>query len=482
MPHMRPGRRDRLPTRHIRPLDLESLLAEARKAADRDAKAGYPDAEIGQTPPPFENEVESRARIRAFEIEAGYEHVLAPVARRDAVAARRSQQREDAAAAARGRLAQAEADLAAAKHEAEAGPEGWRRRLAHLGGTAAARFAVLGAIIFGEAVALKPTLDILGESYWVTYLLVCVIVGASLIIATLIAHKIKEAHLAEAAGQPGPPPPGGGPAPPMPPRGILRRLRALMRRTAWAAGWAARRLWQTTRTGLIRTGLVLLVFLNLFVATVRAATFVAQAQVLVNQGVPVSMNGATAFGLFLALQFALTFAAGGYEYLVHDPLVAPVRRAVRNRRHLALRCRLAHRRLTGAGADARHARERLNGLKASFGALTQGDLARFALVRDTYRSHFAATCQDVYRAAAVSDMPRSPYPVPAREPFPFRRPDPYPYPYPPFTSPSSPPSPPATGPAPSSNGQSPPGGGSGGSSSSSSSPDPAPDPTGPPPP
>ncbi|WP_239377646.1 hypothetical protein [Frankia sp. Cj5] len=374
--------------------NINRWIREAREAGARDAAANFPDAEVGGTRTPYERAFASHNKIIAGDLGAGYafawlnrkKRVIRAVVRMDVL--KQSMADHDQA------VTDAETTLTNAWEASKSGPDSWRRLLAHLPGQALLRLVIAGSIIIGEAVALKPTLDILGQSYWITYFLVVTVVGAGLLIATAIARHLKEKRLEPVTAEAG--------------LGRHTRQHQSAGQPDEPAGWL-----QRPRDLFVWNGTTVLVAMNVFVALVRAQTFVADADLLRADNIKVGVDKTGAFCMFLSLQVAFTFAVAFFEYQLHDPRAATVRgaawalrRSKAWRRFARLRHAWATRRLRIAEAAAQ-----AENRAAEY--LAQREAANIGRIRDAYRDSMVnGAAMDPERAAALAEIPYEDYPAP----------------------------------------------------------------------
>ncbi|WP_322762693.1 hypothetical protein [Frankia sp. Cr2] len=358
-------------------LDNRGLLGFARASAERDAAAPYPDTETGKTVLPFEQILAGHATARLEAIGRAYAHDRSGNEARIGDARALVAARSDACSAAATRVTEAAASHRDAVEEVRACDEP-RRRFAHLEWSPLSRIVLLGVITSAEAVALKPTLDGLGASSVHTYLLVAAIVFAGLVLAGHIARHARDQRVRVDERQKG--------------------------RPVRAAGG-------TFLSPAVVAGLVVLVAANVFLAVVRASTFVGEIALLGKLGAALDIGFPVAFGLFLALQTLFTVAAAAVEYHAHDPLAAAVRRTGLRLRWARSRLHRPRRALHAATSAERAAVHTAIATVEAYRGLAREERARVEIVRDSYRADLVARCR-VERAAALAALPRETWPLP----------------------------------------------------------------------
>ncbi|WP_250281373.1 hypothetical protein [Frankia sp. CiP1_Cm_nod2] len=359
-------------------LNNRGLLDFARASAERDAAAAFPDSETGKTALPFERILAGHVAARLEAVGRGYAHDHARAADRVAAARARVTARTDVCADAAARATEASDEHRAAV-DALLAAERPRRRFAHLSWSPLTRAGVLGVITTAEAVALKPTLDGLGAPYLQTCLLAAAIVFAGLVLAGHLARHTRE-----------------------------QRASVDERR----AGRPVRAAGGTFLSPAVIVALVVLVVTNVFLASVRASTFVGEIALLGPAGAPLRTGFPVAFGLFLSLQALFTMAAAAVEYHAHDPVAAAVRRTGLRLRWARFRLRRARRALHDVTAAQRAAVQEAIATVEAYRGLAREERARVEIVRDSYRADLVARCP-IERAAALAALERADWPLPA---------------------------------------------------------------------
>ncbi|WP_261553702.1 hypothetical protein [Frankia tisae] len=364
------------PLTAARPSDSRGLLAFARASAERDARAPYPDTEIGRTALPFEQILAGHCAARLDRLGRGFAHAAARAGRQvdRAAATVRERQMVERDACRRELAAAAAFDAARTELRCSGGSQ---RSFASSAWTPLVRLVVLAVVTCAEAVALKPTLDGLGASKRDTYLLVAAIVLAGLLLAGHLARHGKDLRIA---------------------------ADDLARTDPTAVS-------EPFLSAAVTGALGLLAVANVVLAVVRAEAYVGELSTLGAVGDIFNVGVLVAFLLFLSLQALFTAAAAAVEFHAHDPLAAGVRRLGTHRSLARRELRRARQRVVAAAAELRAAVGEGTATVEAFVALAREERAWAEIVRDSYRADLVARCP-LERAAALAAAPRSPWPLP----------------------------------------------------------------------